>query len=78
MAPLDEFVVTILDYINIPDEVMCSLLPFPWLFEDRLARAGWRVSHWLTIQNAAISPRLDVWRARYEQILDHLHPNRVT
>ena len=54
-----------------------SLLPFPWLFEERFARAGWRVSHWLTIQNAAISPRLDVWQARYEQILDRLHPNRV-
>jgi HEPN domain-containing protein len=74
---LDEFVVTILEHINLPDEVLCSGQPFYWLFEERLARAGWQVAHWMTVGNKAMTPRLDAWRARFNQIHDHYTPNRV-
>jgi hypothetical protein len=78
LATLDEFVVTIVEHVAIPEEVMCSLLPFHWLFEDRLARAGWQVRDWFITDNAAMAPRFPVWRQRYDEIMDQLHPNRVT
>jgi hypothetical protein len=77
LALLDDFVVTMLEHIAIPEEVMCSLLPFHWLFEDRFARAGWKVRDWLTVNNAPMATRLPAWRLRYDEIMDQLHPNRV-
>jgi len=74
---LDEFVVAVLEHIQIPEEVMCYQLPFHWLFEDRLAKAGWRVRDWLTDRNEALAPRLAAWGQRYNAIMDQHHPNRM-
>jgi hypothetical protein len=77
LVALDDLVVTVFEHIPIPEEVMCSMLPFHWLFEDRLAQAGWKVREWLMMDNAALATRYVQWRQRYDVIMDALHPNRV-
>jgi hypothetical protein len=43
------------------------------LFEDRFAKAGWRVREWLLKGNAAMAPRYATWRERYDFIMDQHH-----